>query len=176
MLNVRQVERSWWLHHPRYVAYMIRELTSLFVGIHRGGPGGRARQAFARSRSMGRICRGALQSPRRSLSIGCLVFAIYHSVTWFALTPKAMPLRMKMNRCPRAIVRRPLRRLGGGVDRVDSSGECEPMARSNKPLRGCRLPPRAGCRIADAGADRDHRGTGAVGHPTFALRNDCGTL
>ena len=31
---VRKVERSWWLQHPRYVAYMIRELTSLFVGLY----------------------------------------------------------------------------------------------------------------------------------------------
>jgi fumarate reductase subunit C len=31
---VRKTERSWWLRHPRYAAYMIRELTSLFVGLY----------------------------------------------------------------------------------------------------------------------------------------------
>jgi fumarate reductase subunit C len=30
-----------------------------------------------------------------SFQLVCLAFAIYHSVTWFALTPKAMPLMIK---------------------------------------------------------------------------------
>ena len=89
---MRQVERSWWLHRPRYVAYMIRELTSLFVGLYcallavglvRLSQGAAAWDGFVT----------ALASPPGVIfqSI-CLVFAVYHSVTWFALTPKAMPL------------------------------------------------------------------------------------
>ena len=67
---VRQVERSWWLHHPRYVAYMIRELTSLFVGLYcallvvglvRLSQGHAAWDGFVA---------GALQSLRCRLSIG----------------------------------------------------------------------------------------------------------
>ena len=38
----------------------------------------------------------ALSSPLGvALQLVCLAFAIYHSVTWFALTPKAMPLMIK---------------------------------------------------------------------------------
>ena len=33
---VRKVNRSWWLGQRRYVAYMIRELTSVFVGLYCG--------------------------------------------------------------------------------------------------------------------------------------------
>ena len=31
---VRAVRRTWWLRQPRYVVYMIRELTSLFIGFY----------------------------------------------------------------------------------------------------------------------------------------------
>ena len=93
---MRKVERSWWLQHPRYVVYMIRELTSLFVGLYcallvvglvRLAQGHAAWDGFV----------AALSSPaRRGLSIGCASSSpIYHSVTWFALTPKAMPLMVK---------------------------------------------------------------------------------
>jgi fumarate reductase subunit C len=92
---VRKVGRSWWLHHPRYVAYMVRELTSLFVGLYcallvvgliRLAQGQAAWDGFV----------ATISSPLGvSFQLVCLAFAIYHSVTWFALTPKAMPLMIK---------------------------------------------------------------------------------
>jgi len=92
---VRKVERSWWLKHPRYISYMIRELTSLFVGLYcalltvglvRLSQGHAAWDGFV----------AAISSPLGvAFQAVCLVFAIYHSVTWFALTPKAMPLTVK---------------------------------------------------------------------------------
>ena len=92
---MRKVERSWWLRQPRYVLYMIRELTSLFVGLYcallavglvRLSQGQAAWEGFV----------AALSSPLGiAFQLTCLAFAIYHSVTWFALTPKAMPLMMK---------------------------------------------------------------------------------
>ena len=101
---VRKVERSWWLHHPRYVAYMIRELTSLFVGLYcallavglvRLSQGHAAWDGFV----------AALSSPLGvAFQLVCLVFAIYHSVTWFALTPKAMPLMMKGEPVPGIVI------------------------------------------------------------------------
>jgi fumarate reductase subunit C len=89
---VRKVERSWWLQHPRYVVYMIRELTSLFVGLYcvllaiglvRLAQGQAAWDGFVAAFS---------SPPGVVFQLLCLAFAIYHSVTWFALTPKAMPL------------------------------------------------------------------------------------
>ena len=91
---VRKVERSWWIHHPRYVRYMIRELTSLFVGLYcallvvglvRLSQGHAAWDGFVAAFS---------SPPGVAFQLICLVFAIYHSVTWFGLTPKAMPLTM----------------------------------------------------------------------------------
>ena len=89
---VRKFERSWWLAHPRYVAYMIREITSLFivlycallvVGLVRLAQGPAAWDSFV----------AVLSSPLNVVfQFVCLAFATYHSVTWFNLTPKALPL------------------------------------------------------------------------------------
>jgi fumarate reductase subunit C len=101
---VRKVARSWWLRQPRYVLYMIRELTSLFVGLYcallviglvRLAQGQAAWDGFL----------AALSSPLGvAFQLVCLVFAIYHSVTWFALTPKAMPLMIKDEPVPGIVI------------------------------------------------------------------------
>ena len=89
---LRKIERSWWLGHRRYVVYMIRELTSLFValycvllvaGLVRLAEGPAAWDGFV----------AAISSPWAVFfQLLCLVFATFHSVSWFAVTPKAMPL------------------------------------------------------------------------------------
>ncbi len=102
---IRKVERTWWLGHRRYVAYMVRELTSLFVGLYCAVlVVGFFRLAQGRVAWDGFLA--ALSSPPGVLlQIVCLAFAAYHSVTWFALTPKAMPLIFHGERMPdRAIV------------------------------------------------------------------------
>jgi fumarate reductase subunit C len=92
---IRKVKRSWWLGQRRYFLYMIRELTCLFIalycalmvdGILRLSQGPAAWDRFV----------AALSSPLGIVfQLICLVFAVYHSVTWFAVTPKAMPLVVK---------------------------------------------------------------------------------
>jgi len=92
---VREVRRRWWLGQRRYVVYMARELTSLFVGFYcallvlglwRVAQGAAAWEAFL----------AALSSPLGvAFQVVCLAFAAFHSVTWFALTPKAMPLMLR---------------------------------------------------------------------------------
>jgi succinate dehydrogenase subunit C len=92
---VRTARRSWWLSQPRYFRYMMRELTSLFIGIYcallgvgvyRLSQGKAAWDAFVAAVS---------SPPGILLQLLCLAFAIYHSTTWFAVTPKAMPLIVK---------------------------------------------------------------------------------
>jgi fumarate reductase subunit C len=101
---MRKVERSWWLRQPRYVRYMVRELTSLFVGLYcallvvglvRLSQGHAAWDGFV----------AAISSPLGVVfQLLCLVFALYHSVTWFALTPKAMPLMVKGEPVPGVVI------------------------------------------------------------------------
>ena len=91
----RKVRRTWWLRHRRYVAYMVRELTSLFIGIYSGvlvmglvslAQGQSAWDSFLMTLS---------STPGVLVQLVCLLFATYHSVTWFALTPKAMPMMVR---------------------------------------------------------------------------------
>jgi len=92
---LRKVERNWWLGHRRTITYMVREATSLFVaiycavlvlGILRLAQGRTAWDSFL----------SGLSSPPGVLfQLVCLAFVVYHSVTWFALTPKAMPLTIR---------------------------------------------------------------------------------
>jgi succinate dehydrogenase subunit C len=102
---IRKVKGSWWLGQRRYVVYMVRELTSLFVGLYcallvvglfRLTQGRAAWEGFV----------AALSSPPGVLlQLVCLAFAAYHSVTWFALTPKAMPMVVRGEPVPaKAIV------------------------------------------------------------------------
>lgn len=95
-----RLANDWWLRHPGYLRYMLRELSCIPIGafaallvlaLLRLGQGPEAWQAF----------RDALASP---LAIGwqviALGFAVYHSITWFALAPRTMPLRIGVNEVP----------------------------------------------------------------------------
>ena len=102
---VREVPPTrWYLRHPRYMRYMAREVTCIFiaiytvvliVGIARVAEGRAAYAAFLE----------ALQSP---VSIAFLVltlgFSIYHSFTWFNLAPKAMPVQIGERILPNAVI------------------------------------------------------------------------
>ena len=92
---LRVVPRSWWLGHRRYVAYMLRELSCVFVGLYCAVlVVGLFRLAQGRAAWDGFVA--ALSSPAgMALQLACLAFAALHSVTWFALTPKAMPLVLR---------------------------------------------------------------------------------
>jgi fumarate reductase subunit C len=90
----RRMRRGWWLGHRRYVFYMLRESTCLFIGLYcllltiglislARGPG--AWRGFVAAAS---------SAPGVLFQVVCLAFALFHTVTWFAVTPKAMPLRL----------------------------------------------------------------------------------
>jgi fumarate reductase subunit C len=87
----RDLKRTWWLGGRRYVLYMIREVSSLFILLYcalmvvgltqlAGGPAdwdGFLAAITGRSGT--------------SFQLLCLGFAVFHSVTWFTLAPKAIP-------------------------------------------------------------------------------------
>ena len=120
----RKVERSWWLQHPRYVAYMIRELTSLFVGLYCALLAvGLVRLAQGQAAWEGFVA--ALSSPLGvAFQLVCLVFAdlsqrdlVRTDAEGDAADDQGRTGARHSDR------RRPLRRLGGGVDRrVDRNG------------------------------------------------------
>jgi len=96
----RPVQKAWWLKRQPYVLFIVRELTSLFVGfycllllvtLYMLGQGEKAYEGmltFLRS------------GPIIAFHIIALIFTVYHSVTWFNLTPKAIVIPMGEKRLP----------------------------------------------------------------------------
>lgn len=97
----REIQKStWYLGRRRDILHMLSEISSLFIGIYAivllwgltalaDGPG--AYQLF-------------LQQLANPLSLGfhwlALAFAMYNSISWFNLTPKAMPVQLGENFVP----------------------------------------------------------------------------
>jgi len=91
----REVQSTWWLKSKFYTLYMIREGSSIFItlyslilawGILRLSQGEAAFDAWL----------SALQHPVFILlHLITLILALYHSITWFSLAPKAVDLYIK---------------------------------------------------------------------------------
>ena len=91
---LREISSEWIFRHPRYLRYMVREFSCLFIGgwtlmmvwgLKQLAEGPAAWAAFLE----------CLQSPASIVfHFVALGFALYHSVTWFNLTPKALPLQV----------------------------------------------------------------------------------
>jgi fumarate reductase subunit C len=101
---LRPITSEWIFRHPRYVRYMLREFSCLFIGgwtlllvwgLKRLSEGPAAWAAFL----------DALRSPASiALHVLALGFAAYHSVTWFNLTPKALPLQLGEEFAPERVI------------------------------------------------------------------------
>lgn len=91
---VREVSRTgWYLKHPRYMRYMSREVTCIFIGafalllvcmLERLSSGQAAFESFV----------AALRGPWSFLGLFLVfLFATYNATNWFNVTPKAMPVQ-----------------------------------------------------------------------------------
>ena len=95
---------NWWLKHPKYFLFMMRELSSVFIAIFlvvlliqiaqllRGPAAGPAAyNAFVQKlRAPGWIV----------FHIVAFLFALYHSVTWFEAAAKIVVIRRGEHRVP----------------------------------------------------------------------------
>ncbi|MGZ8201707.1 MAG: hypothetical protein ACXW2I_00080 [Burkholderiales bacterium] len=102
---VREVSRTrWFFRHPRYMRYMAREITCIFIavytailigGVYRLAQGPGPYEQFL----------SALASPLSiAFHVLALIFSVYHSVTWFNLTPKALPVQVGDKTLPDAVI------------------------------------------------------------------------
>jgi len=83
---------SWYMRHGRYKRYMLREVTCVSIGAYTAVL---AMGLLRLSQSQGayEAFLGALQTPSAILfHIVALGFALYHTTTWFNVTPQAMPI------------------------------------------------------------------------------------
>lgn len=85
---------TWYFRHPRYLRYMAREITSLFVGAYCVllvcGLG-----ALAGGKESYESFLLALQSPWSvAFHFAALIAALYHAITWFNATQVAMKIQV----------------------------------------------------------------------------------
>ncbi|MCX7168484.1 MAG: fumarate reductase subunit C [Betaproteobacteria bacterium] len=85
---------SWFFRHPRYLRYMSREITCIFigaycvllvVGLQRLAAGPVAWESFLL---------GLRSADSIVFHILALAAAVYHAATWFNATHKAMPVQI----------------------------------------------------------------------------------
>ena len=90
----------WWLGRWTYVAFILRELSSVFVAwivlftlflIHAVSRGEGAYQEFL-AWSRGPVV--------LALNVVALFFVCFHAITWFNLAPQAMVVRLRGQRVP----------------------------------------------------------------------------
>lgn len=103
----RRVSTYWWMRRRSYFAFILREMSSLFIAwfviftllqiralsLHHGADDYvdyRRFQAFARNRVV--VIVNAV----------ALFFVIFHAFTWFKLAPQAMVVRLRGKRVPAA--------------------------------------------------------------------------
>ena len=101
---LRPVPNTWWLKRRPYTLFMIRELTGVFVAgyciflmilVYKLTQGTNAYENFMT----------ALKSPISvALHLITLAFVLYHTITWFNLTPKILVLYRGEDRIPQGLV------------------------------------------------------------------------
>ena len=101
---VREETWRWIFRHPRYLRYMAREFSCLFIGawtlllvwgLKQLAEGPAAWSAFL----------AWLRSPMSvAFHVVALGFAAYHSITWFRLTPKALPVQLGESFVPDGVI------------------------------------------------------------------------
>jgi fumarate reductase subunit C len=103
----RPVSVYWWLGEWRYLKFILRELSSVFVAAFvvitlfqlralRNGP-----EAYARFQHW-------LRTPAAiALNAISFFFLLLHAITWFNLAPRAMPIRVRGKRLPDFLVAAP---------------------------------------------------------------------
>jgi len=101
---VRGETWRWIFRHPRYLRYMAREFSCLFIGGYT-----LLLVAGLKSLSEGRAAYEAfiegLRSPASIVfHLVALGFAMYHSATWFNLTPKALPVQVGEEFVPDGVI------------------------------------------------------------------------
>lgn len=96
---VRPIPWTWWLKRPAYTKFMVRELTSVFIAaytIFLLVLACSARDAAAFQRLF-----AVLRSPVSVLlHLVVLFFALFHTITFFNLTPRAIVVRVGEERVP----------------------------------------------------------------------------
>ena len=101
---VREMTYRWIFRHPRYMRYMAREFSCIFIGAWTLMMVWGLKQ-LAEGRASWEAFLEMLRSPW-SIAFQCLAlgFSLYHTITWFNLTPKALPVQVGESFLPDAVI------------------------------------------------------------------------
>ena len=95
---------SWWLMQPRYIRYMAREVSCVFIGAYTAV----VVVGLVRLSDGAAAWGGFLDALRTPASVVfhalALAFALYHTTTWFNVTPKAMPVQLGDAQLPGGVI------------------------------------------------------------------------
>lgn len=96
----RRVSVWWWLQKRSYTWFVLRELTSVFVAFFAVVYLWQLR-ALAQGPDAYAQFLGRLKTPFfLTLDTVAFLFVLFHAITWFNLTPKAMVVRVRGKRVP----------------------------------------------------------------------------
>lgn len=100
----KPVSKSWWLKNSRYLLFMARELSSVFIGVF----------ALLYVIQLSLLATGPELYNRYlallgmpgliALHIVALVFALIHTITWLSFLPVVQPVRIRGKESPYAAV------------------------------------------------------------------------
>ena len=96
----RRVSVWWWLQKRSYTGFVLRELTSVFVAFFAVVSLWQLRALAQGPEAYGQFL-ARLKTPLfLVLDTVALLFVLFHAITWFNLTPKAMVVRVRRKRVP----------------------------------------------------------------------------
>ena len=100
----RRMSVWWWLKNRAYSMFVLRELTSVFVAFFALLYLWQLRALAAGPEAYARFVARLKTPPFLTVDTVALVFVLFHTISWFNLTPTAMVVRMKGKRVPDRIV------------------------------------------------------------------------
>ncbi len=95
---------AWWAGNRPYTLFMLRELTSVFVAAYAVLVLLMLRSLAAGPDAYDAYLRWLTTPSMVVFHLVALAAALYHSITWFALSPKAMVVRLGDQRVPARVV------------------------------------------------------------------------
>jgi fumarate reductase subunit C len=94
----------WWLERPAYLAFILRELSSIFIAWFVVYLLLLVRAVSLGDASYQRFLAWSVHPVVLLLNGVTLVFVLFHAVTWFNLAPKAMVVHLRGKRVPGSLV------------------------------------------------------------------------
>jgi fumarate reductase subunit C len=95
-----RVSRLWWLRRRSYLRFVLRELSSVFVAWFVVFLLLLVRAVAAGEHEYQRFLDLSANPWMLALNVIALFFVVFHTITWFALAPQAMAVRLGGRRVP----------------------------------------------------------------------------